>query len=94
MEVNTITSECNVKFIVAKVNNDVYIASCHHTSYIGQLDVYDLMDKLGLQENNKFLKLRDLNSNSTKTFISNGFSLGNHSIEEVEDVIRNFSEAM
>ena len=83
MEVKIITSKKGLKFLMQPYGDLVYIGLYHKISWLGQLHVYDAVDQLGLEFAQKFGNLRGVNSVV--------FYLGNHSLAEVEEALKNYS---
>ena len=85
MEVKIITSKKGLKFLMQPYGDLVYIGLYHKISWLCQLLVYDAVDQLGLEFAQKFGTISGV--------ASIVFYLGNHSLAEVEDALKNYSSA-
>ena len=84
LEVKIVTSAKGLKFLMQQFGDLVYIGLRHDISWLGQVHVYEAVDKLGLEFAEKFGDIRGVNSVV--------FYLGDHSISEVEEALKTYSE--
>ena len=84
MEAKIITSAKGLKFLIHQDGDLVFIGLRHEISWLGQVYVYDAVDKLGLEFAEKFGNIKGVNSVV--------FYLGEHTISEVESALKNYSK--